>query len=34
VAFSNVAARRLYARLGFIETGSGAHIAMSKPLDD
>jgi hypothetical protein len=32
--FSNVGAGRLHARLGFIESGSGVHIAMSKPLDD
>jgi len=34
VLSGNAAARRLYARLGFIETASGAHIAMSKPLGD
>jgi GNAT superfamily N-acetyltransferase len=34
VLSGNAAARRLYARLGFIETASGVHIAMSKPLGD
>jgi ribosomal protein S18 acetylase RimI-like enzyme len=34
VLSGNAAARRLYARLGFIETASGAHIAMSKPLGE
>jgi ribosomal protein S18 acetylase RimI-like enzyme len=34
VLSGNAAARRLYARLGFIETASGVHMAMSKPLGD
>jgi ribosomal protein S18 acetylase RimI-like enzyme len=34
VLSGNAAAHRLYARLGFIETASGAHIAKSKPLGD
>lgn len=34
VLSGNAAARRLYARLGFIETASGVHITMSKPLGD
>jgi ribosomal protein S18 acetylase RimI-like enzyme len=32
VLFSNVAARRLYERHGFVETGDGVHIPMAKPL--
>ena len=33
VRTSNIAARRLYARLGFTETGDdGAHVAMRRPL--
>jgi GNAT superfamily N-acetyltransferase len=33
VLINNSGARRLYARLGFAETGAdGAHIAMSRPL--
>jgi ribosomal protein S18 acetylase RimI-like enzyme len=30
--FSNVAAQRLYKRLGFAETGEGVHIPMTKQL--
>jgi ribosomal protein S18 acetylase RimI-like enzyme len=32
VRFNNVAARRLYARLGFAETADGVHIEMCKDL--
>lgn len=32
VLFSNVAARRLYERLGFVQTAAGVHIAMTKRL--
>jgi ribosomal protein S18 acetylase RimI-like enzyme len=32
VLASNAGARRLYARLGFTETGSGVHVAMTKQL--
>ena len=32
VLFSNAAARRLYGRLGFAETGEGIHIPMAKRL--
>jgi GNAT superfamily N-acetyltransferase len=32
VLFSNAAARRLYARLGFAETGEGVYIPMAKRL--
>jgi ribosomal protein S18 acetylase RimI-like enzyme len=28
----NVAARRLYERLGFVQTAEGVHIAMTRPL--
>jgi ribosomal protein S18 acetylase RimI-like enzyme len=33
VLFSNEAARRLYARLGFTETGGDVHVTMTKRLD-
>ena len=33
VLFSNAGARRLYARLGFIETGGDIHLTMTKQLD-
>lgn len=32
VLFSNVAAQRLYKRLGFAETGDGVHMPMAKQL--
>jgi ribosomal protein S18 acetylase RimI-like enzyme len=32
VLSGNVAARRLYERLGFVQTTEGVHIAMTKPL--
>jgi ribosomal protein S18 acetylase RimI-like enzyme len=32
VLFNNAAARRLYGRLGFVETGEGVHIPMAKRL--
>lgn len=32
VLFSNAGARRLYGRLGFVETGDGVHLAMAKHL--
>lgn len=33
VLFSNAAARRLYVRLGFTETGGDVHVTMTKRLD-
>ena len=33
VLFTNVAARRLYARLGFMETGGDVHVTMAKRLE-
>ena len=33
VLFGNDAARRLYARLGFTETGGDVHVTMTKRLD-
>jgi ribosomal protein S18 acetylase RimI-like enzyme len=30
VLFNNAAARRLYGRLGFVETGEGVHVPMAK----
>jgi len=32
VLFNNTGARRLYGRLGFVETGGGVHVPMTKHL--